>query len=134
MFTQDQVAGDKLNVIYYSETAGHDKDKYYDLYSILKKIDTQQFTTVSEDGDTYSLFPTQKFSVPVDVKTVMTNGTVHTGDKVVDSLKIDLGNKNYLFKNDLAMLAVIAGNQWKRPICFSNAGTAQDLVWINIPA
>ncbi len=87
----------------------------------------QKFTTVSEDGDIYNLFPTQKFSVPVDVKTVTANGTVQPGDKVVDSLKIDLSGKNYIFKNDLAMLAVIAGNQWKRPICFSNIGTAQDL-------
>ena len=46
---------------------------------------------------------------------------------MVDELHIDLGNKNFLFKNDLAMLAVIAGNQWKRPICFTNNGTAQDL-------
>jgi hypothetical protein len=57
----------------------------------------------------------------------VTNGTVNANDKVVDALHIDLSNKNYLFKNDLAMLAVIAGNQWKRPICFSNSGTAQDL-------
>jgi hypothetical protein len=45
----------------------------------------------------------------------------------VDSLHIDLSNKNFLLKNDLAILAVIAGNQWKRPICFTNNGTAQDL-------
>jgi hypothetical protein len=38
-----------------------------------------------------------------------------------------LGNKGHLFKNDLAILAVIAGNQWKRPICFTNNGTAQDV-------
>ncbi|MFL5747711.1 MAG: protein O-mannosyl-transferase family [Niastella sp.] len=130
VFRPDQVAGDKLNVIYYSQTPGYDKDKYYDLYNILKNVvgsDDQRFTTTSEDGDTYSLYPTQKFSVPVDVKTVMANGTIHAGDKVVDSLHIDLSSKNYLFKNDLAILAVIAGNQWKRPICFSNLGTAQDM-------
>lgn len=130
VFTPEQVAGDKLNVVYYTPTPGFDKDKYYDLYDVLKNVvgsDDQRYTNVSDDGDTYHLLPTQKFSVPVDVKTVIANGTVNAGDKVVDALHIDLSGKNYLFKNDLAILAVIAGNQWKRPICFSNNGTAQDL-------
>ncbi len=130
VFTPEQVAGDKLNVVYYSKMPGYDADKYYDLHDILKNVigsDDPRYTTTSEDGDLYHLFPTQKFSVPVDAKTVVANGTVNANDKVVDALHIDLSNKNYLFKNDLAMLAVIAGNQWKRPICFSNSGTAQDL-------
>ncbi|MES1160494.1 MAG: DUF2723 domain-containing protein, partial [Bacteroidota bacterium] len=28
--------------------------------------------------------------------------------------------KHYLLKNDLAILAIIAGNKWKRPICFTS--------------
>jgi hypothetical protein len=130
VFTPEQVAGDKLNVVYYSKMPGYDTDKYYDLYDILKNVvgsDDPRYTTASEDGDLYHLFPVQHFSVPVDVKQVTANNTVHAGDKVVDALHIDLGNKNYLLKNDLAMLAIIAGNQWKRPICFANNGTAQDL-------
>ena len=130
LFTPEQVAGDKLNVVYYSKMPGFDADKYYDLHDILTNVigsDDPRYTTTSEDGDLYHLFPTQHFSVPVDVKTVTANGTVNANDKVVDALHIDLGNKNYLFKNDLAMLAVIAGNQWKRPVCFTNSGTAQGL-------
>jgi hypothetical protein len=130
VFTPEQVAGDKLNVVYYSKMPGFEPDRYYDLQDILKNVvgsDDPRYTSASEEGDVYHLFPVQKFSVPVDAKTVTANGTVNTGDKVVDALHIDLGNKNYLFKNDLAMLAVIAGNQWKRPICFTNSGTAQDL-------
>jgi len=130
VFTPEQVAGDRLNVVYYSKMPGFEQDKYYDLLDVLKNVvgsDDPKYTTMSEDGDVYHLFPVQKFSVPVDAKTVTTNGTVHAGDKVVDALHIDLGNKTYLFKNDLAILAVIAGNQWKRPVCFANNGTAQDL-------
>ncbi|WP_205511667.1 glycosyltransferase family 117 protein [Longitalea arenae] len=130
VFTPEQVAGDKLNVVYYQQMPGYETGKYYDLHHILKNIigsDDPRYTTMSEDGDVYHLYPAQKFSVPVDLKTVTTNGTVNAGDKVVDALQIDLSKKNYLFKNDLAILAVIAGNQWKRPICFTNSGTAQDL-------
>lgn len=130
LFTPEQVAGDRLGVVYYNKMPGFEADKYYDLHNILKNVigsDDARYTTQSEDGDVFHLFPTQKFSVPVDKNTVMANGTVHTGDNVVDALHIDLGNKGHIFKNDLAMLAVIAGNNWKRPICFTNNGTAQDL-------
>jgi hypothetical protein len=130
VFTREQVAGDRLNVVYHSKMPGFEPDTYYDLHDMLKNVigsDDPRYTTTSDDGDIYHLFPVQKFSVPVDAKTVTANGTVKADDKVVDALHIDLSNKNYLLKNDLAILAVIAGNQWKRPICFSNSGTAQDL-------
>ncbi|THU37113.1 DUF2723 domain-containing protein [Niastella caeni] len=130
VFTPEQVAGDRLNVVYYSKMPGFEPDKYYDLHDILKNVvgsDDPRYTTTSEDGDLFHLMPTQKFSVPVDVKTVTTNGTVNADDKIVDALHIDLSNKNFLFKNDLAILAVIAGNNWKRPVCFANSGTAQDV-------
>jgi hypothetical protein len=130
VFTPEQVAGDRLNVVYYTKMPGYEADKYYDLSHILKNVvgsDAPEHTTTSEDGDVYHLFPTQKFSVPVDKKTVAANGTVNADDKVVDELHIDLGNKNFLFKNDLAMLAVIAGNEWKRPVCFTNNSTARDI-------
>jgi len=130
LFTSEQTAGDRLNVVYYSKMPGFDANKYYDLKDILKNVvgsDNPQYTNVSEDGETYHLFPVQKFSVPVDVKTVVENGTVHAGDKIVNELHLDLANKTYLLKNDLAMLALIAGNDWKRPICFTNTGSLREL-------
>lgn len=129
VFTPEKVAGDRLNVVYYSKLPGYDANKYYDLHDILKNVigsDDTRFTNVTEDGDTYHLFPVQKFSVPVDVKAVTANGTVHAGEKMVDTLHLDI-NKNYLFKNDLAVLAVIAGNQWKRPICFTSTNSLREL-------
>jgi hypothetical protein len=130
VFTPEQTAGDRLNIVYYSKMPGYDANKYYDLYDVLKNVvgsDNPQYTNISEDGETYHLFPVQKFSVPVDAKTVIANGTVHASDKIVNELHLDLANKNYLLKNDLAMLAIIAGNHWKRPICFTNTGSLREL-------
>jgi hypothetical protein len=74
------------------------------------------------------LLPVRKFSVPVDLHTVSANGTVHADDKVIPELHLDIaGNKPYLVKNDLAMLAIIAANKWKRPICFTSNQGLQDL-------
>ncbi len=58
-----------------------------------------------------------KFSIPVDVNSVRNNGTVRSADSVVNELQFDMGNKRYLFKNDLALLSIIAANNWNGLFC-----------------
>jgi hypothetical protein len=130
IFTPEQIMGNKLNVAYYTTMPGFDKDKYYDLYNTLKDVISgkdPKYTTTQEDGETLNLFPTRKFSVPVDATEVAKNGLVHPGDSVLSELKIDLPNRQYLLKNDLAIYAVIAANHWKRPICFTSTQELNDL-------
>jgi hypothetical protein len=132
IFTPEQIMGEKRSVVYYSDRMpGWNKDKYYDLYDILKNVvgsDDPKYNPTSDDGQTYSLLPTKKFTVPVDLNTVRSNGTVHEGDSVVSELHLDIAaNKTFLLKNDLAMLAIIAANHWKRPICFTSPQELGDL-------
>lgn len=129
LFTKEQVAGDRLGAIYYNALPGYDKDKYYDLYSTLKNVvasDDPKNTLPLENGDFVHIFPTRKFSVPVDVSAAQSNGAVNVGDKVVNQLQLDITG-NHIFKGDLAMLAIIAGNNWKRPICFTNDQSTDNL-------
>jgi Protein of unknown function (DUF2723) len=130
IFTPEQVAGERMGVIYYRQLPGFEQEKYYDLYSTLKNVigsDEPAYNVQAENGENYHLFPVRKFSVPVDVNTVTANGTVKPGDQVVPELHLDLPQRNYLLKNDLTMLAVIAANKWKRPVCFTNTGSLDDL-------
>ncbi len=132
IFTPEQVMGDKRSVVYYSNRlVGWNKDKYYDLYDVMKNVigsDDPKYTQTADNGQEYPLFPTKKFSVPVDLNTVRSNGTVHAGDSVVSELHLDISaQKNFLLKNDLAMLAVIAANKWQRPICFTSPQELGDL-------
>ena len=125
IFTPEQIMGEKRNVAYFTDKIpGFDPSKYYDLYDILKNVvasDDPKYTSPTENGSLINLVPTQKFSVPVDLNTVRENGTVHPGDSVVSELHLDIpAQKHYLLKNDLAILAIIAANKWKRPICFSS--------------
>ena len=129
IFTPEQVMGDKRNVSYFTDRMpGFDKNKYYDLYDVLKNVigsDDPRYTTQANNGSTINLVPVKKYTVPVDLNTVRSNGTVHAGDSVVSELRLDIPEKkNYLVKNDLAILAIIAANKWKRPICFT---TPQEL-------
>lgn len=130
IFSKEQVAGNRRSVVYHSKLPGFDQEKYYDLYDVLKNVvgsDDPRYTHVTDEGETYNLLPVQKFSLPVDQSVVTGNGTVQPGETVLSDLKIDLTGKNHLFKNDLAMLAIIAANKWKRPICFTNGQTAQSV-------
>ena len=123
IFTKDQTQGNKREVVYYSKLPGFDENKYYDLYSSLKDIvgsDDPKFTAEAEDGETYNLLPIRKFSVPVDINLVRSNGLVKQQDSVVSELKIDLSSKNYLLRNELTILSVIASSKWQRPVCFTS--------------
>jgi len=130
IFTPEQIRGSNRDLVYFDKVKGFEPDKYYDLYSTLKNIagsDDPQYIRQTGDGDELHVMPACKFSIPVDENFVRNNGTVQPGDKVVNEVKFDLGAKRYLLKNDLAQLAVIAANNWKRPICFTSDRTASDL-------
>jgi Protein of unknown function (DUF2723) len=132
IFTPEQIMGDKRNVAYFNDKLpGFDAAKYYDLYDILKNVvgsDDPKYNLPQENGQVINIVPTHKFSVPVDVNTVRSNGTVHPGDSVVSELHLDLpADKRYLLKNDLALLAVIATSKWQRPICFTSPQELNDL-------
>src|SRR6185312_5805743 len=132
IFTPDQIMGDRRNVCYFNDKMpGFDPNRYYDMYDILKNVvgsDDPKYTSQTENGSEVNLIPTHKFSIPVDLNTVRSNGIVHPGDSVVSELHIDMpASKKYLLKNDLAMLAVIAGSKWQRPICFTSPQELADL-------
>jgi hypothetical protein len=129
IYTPEQIQGNKRDVAYYTPLPGFDQKKYYDLYDILKNVigsDDPKYTN-QQDDEIFNLFPVRKFSVPVDMNTVESNGTVHAGDSILNELHIDIPNRSYLMKNDLAVYAVIAANHWKRPICFTSTQELNDL-------
>ncbi|PWU03683.1 MAG: DUF2723 domain-containing protein [Bacteroidetes bacterium] len=130
VFTDEQVLGDRLDAIYYTELPGFSKDQYYDLYDVMKNVvasyDPKNMRE-SEDGQQFHLYPTKKLKVPVDENIVRANGTADATDKVVSELHLDLGEKNYMLKNELSILSVIAANNWKRPVCFTSTQSLKNL-------
>jgi tetratricopeptide (TPR) repeat protein len=65
-------------------------------------------------------FPTKTFFVPVDSMQVMREKVIAVKDtaRLVKSIKWTI-NRQYLTKNDLMVLDLIAHNNWKRPIYFA---------------
>ncbi len=120
IWNEEQIAGDKRNVIYHIPVSQTDT-AYYDLYTMMKDragSDAENKMYRTQDGQLLNYFPANRVTVPVDKNVVLQNGTVNAKDSVVEEMKFQIG-KGYLFKNDAAILNVIAANKWKRPIYFT---------------
>ncbi|HEV3412740.1 MAG TPA: DUF2723 domain-containing protein [Puia sp.] len=131
LFTPEQIQGNNRDAVPVSALPGFDQEKYYDAYTLFRNVvgsDDPKYTTQGEDGQTYNFLPARHLSVPVDLNIVRANGTVNPGDSVVSELHLDIKkDKNFLFKNELAVLAIIAANKWQRPICFNSTYEIGDL-------
>ncbi len=115
IWSKEQIEGSKRDYVTYQQKPPYDANKYYNLYDVMKDY-VGNDSNVDERG--YSILPQKKLFVPVDVAAVKANGTVNADDSVVSQVQFEIP-KNGLQKNDLAILNIIAANQWKRPIYFS---------------
>jgi hypothetical protein len=121
IWTADQIEGAKRDVIYYAPRPGVDPEKYMDLYTMMKDYAGSNESAKIElrDGDTLNVYPTKKVFIPVDINLVRSNGTVNPEDSVLSELRFEIP-KSALYKNDAAILNLIAANKWKRPIYFTS--------------
>jgi hypothetical protein len=139
IFTPEQIQGDKRNIVFTGQylsragagtvLAGYDQNKYYNLDSLLRNVtasDDPKNTVPMNDEDVGNILPVNKVSIPVDVEAVKKSIPFNPGDNVVSEIKLDI-KRNYLQKNDLAVLAIIAGNKWKRPIYFTSTQELEEL-------
>ena len=81
--------------------------------------DDENKVEITNGGDAMNIFPSQNVFIPVDSQLVYQNGTVNKSDKIVSKVSFKI-NKNYIYKNDAAILNIIAANKWKRPIYFTS--------------
>lgn len=73
----------------------------------------------------YSYFPTKNMRIPVDSATVVNNGTVPKAlaNRIVKNIDWTMSG-NYVQKNDLMIIDLLAHNNWKRPIYFAATAPA----------
>lgn len=118
-----QIEGSTRDVIRYSpNTAGIDPNQFMDLYTMMKDYagsDDPSKGAVMNGEDMIHAFPSQNVMIPVDSAFVRTNGTVNADDQVLDAIRFKI-DRNYIYKNDAAILNIIAANKWKRPIYFTS--------------
>ncbi len=114
-----QIEGNIRDVVFFNANPQFPENRYYDLYQMMKDyVGTDVSLVQAQNGNQYNTFPVHKVALPVDKKFVLSNGTVNANDSVVDAVRFTIP-KNNLYKNDLAMLNIIAANKWQRPIYFT---------------
>jgi hypothetical protein len=97
-----------------------------DLYTMMKDFagsDDPNKVEQGRDERNINIFPSKLVSIPVDANFVRQNGTVNATDSVVSQVVFEI-SKTALFKNDAAILNIIAANKWKRPIYFTSQDAA----------
>lgn len=123
IWSRKQIEGQKRDAAFYKAVDGVSESQYYDLYDMMKNYvgsDDQSKMAQSQGGDWINTYPVRNVSVPVNTQEVIENGTVNkTGDSIVSSMNFTIP-KSTLYKNDLAILNIIAANKWKRPIYFTS--------------
>ena len=74
--------------------------------------------TKLQQADYAAYIPKKKIAFKVDKQKVIENNVVapQDYDKIVDEIIIDLTGKNYLSKDEMMILDLLATNDWERPI------------------
>ena len=127
----EKIQGNNRNYAFVNPRPELDKNAYFDLYQIMKDFvgsDDADKKVTTQGGESLNYLPTRKLKIPVDEKTVRSNGTINAADTAVSDVFFDLPEKkNIIVKNDLAILNIIAANKWKRPIYFTAPYSASEL-------
>jgi len=130
IFSEEQVAGNKLNVAYYNALPDFGEKTYHNLDSVLRYVvadPSGKYQASTQEGPV-NIFPTHKFKVPVNKANAIAAGIAKPTDTIVDELLIDFNpNRQYMVKNEMAMYAIIATSQFKRPVCFTSLQELKEL-------
>ncbi|MBN1187681.1 MAG: DUF2723 domain-containing protein [Bacteroidales bacterium] len=93
--------------------------------------DDPKTKTVPGAGAKIEYLPAKSFTVPVDSAKVTDNGTLRPEfqNKLVKNLEFPV-KKNYILKNEMMVMDLVASNNWERPIYY--AITVSDDLYLNL--
>ena len=107
------------DVIYYNDKKIPGSVELKDVFDFITSDDSRTKATY-QDGSALNYLPTKNFKLTVNPDEVLKNGVITPDQK--DMLAKTMEWKypsNFIMKDNLAMLDILAHNDWKRPICFT---------------
>jgi len=107
------------DVIYYNDAKIPGSVEVKDIFDFITSDDNRTKATY-QDGSSLNYLPTKNFKLTVNADEVLRNGVITPDQK--NRLAAAMEWKypsNYVLKDNLAMLDILAHNDWKRPICFT---------------
>jgi len=96
---------------------------YVDIKELMKFVasdDPQNKWQIPGREKALDIFPTKKIRVNIDSAKVVNNGTVEKdmAGRVLKQLNWEI-QRNYVLKNDLMIMDLLAANDWNRPVYFA---------------
>jgi len=82
-----------------------------------------------QDGTQVNFAPTKNLKLTINKDELIEKGLVpkEMQNKIVDEIKWKVG-QNYLYKNDLMLLDLVASNNWERPIYFTSPSAVENVL------
>ncbi|MBV6653104.1 MAG: hypothetical protein KI786_05080, partial [Mameliella sp.] len=118
----EALRGNMRNQVFFFNTTGQERPKT--LQNFLEFIGndnpiTLPFSSGARKVESY--FDTRQVYIPVNKQEVLAKGVVSEKDtaNIVDAIPLNLQSKEYMIKDELAILDVIGSNLWDRPIYFA---------------
>lgn len=120
----EQYRGETRNYIQFADNQGLPQDKFVNLTEILNFIGSDEpgAKQTLRNGESVNYFPTKNFFIPIDKEMIKKNKVLADNDTsvIADQVEFTMPS-NVAYKNDLAILNILAANAWKRPIYFANS-------------
>lgn len=131
--THDDYKTGSLDVAYHIPIQSL-KDSVIDIKSFMNWIQSDNertFIDLDEDGNPEKFYPTKHIRIPVDKEAVLKNNIVSVKDSALIVDYIDIEVADYLPKNRILMLDILANNNWERPIYFTGGASAdEEYIWL----
>jgi len=116
------------DVIYFKDMKIPGYTEVKDVFDFISS-DDQRMMTQYQSGDIANYLPTKNFKITIIPDEVIKDGVVPASQKsmIADTMKWKY-TSNYVMKDNLAMLDILAHNNWKRPICFTVTVGSENLI------
>ncbi|MBK0378320.1 glycosyltransferase family 117 protein [Mucilaginibacter segetis] len=107
------------DVIYYNDAKLPGYVSVKDVFDFITSDDPNA-KGQNQAGESVNYLPTKNFKIDIDPEEVIKNGVITPDqkDRLAKSMEWKY-TSNYVTKENLAILDILAHNHWKRPICFT---------------
>jgi len=105
------------DIVYYHDNGIQSNTELKDAFNY---IISNKSELKAKSGERFNTIPTKNLKITVDKDAVKQNKVVTAAQQglIADSIAWRY-NSDYIMKDDLAILDILAHNNWKRPICFT---------------
>ncbi|MCB0566176.1 MAG: DUF2723 domain-containing protein [Phaeodactylibacter sp.] len=115
----DAYQGKKRNQVFYYNPTGQDRPQ--SLQDFIRFIGEDHPLPTQSGREIESHYQSKNIFIPVDKAEVLADNVVGIEDtaRIVSRIPLKLQNKDYLIKDEVAILDILSSNLWERPIYFA---------------